>query len=107
MFIVEQQPHQLGHRDRWMGVVELHGPVIGKFLNRDPTGIQAADHVLQGAAHKEVLLLEPQAAALVGAVIGIEHLGEGFGAHLLLHGAVVIANIECIKIKAFGGVSPP
>ena len=57
--LIHQQAHQLGHGDRWMGVVELHRPVFLKLFNRDATLEQAAQHVLQGAAHKEVLLFEP------------------------------------------------
>ena len=59
LMLIHQQAHQLGHGDRWMGVVELHRPVFLKLFNRDATLEQAAQHVLQGAAHKEVLLLEP------------------------------------------------
>ena len=54
-----------------------------------------------------MLLLQPQAAALIGAVVGIKHLGESFRAHLFFHGAVVIANVEGIEIKGFGGGGSP
>ena len=75
VFVVDQQAHQLGHRDCRVGVVELHRPVVGEVGDGETASIQVADHVLERATHEEVLLLQAQAAALVGAVIGIEHLG--------------------------------
>ena len=107
MFVVEQQPHQFRHGNRRVGVVQLYSPMIRELADRDAAHVEAADHVLQRAAHKEVLLLQPQLAALIGAIVGIEHLGEGFRTHLLLNGAVVIAAVEGKEIKAFGGISPP
>ena len=82
-----------------MGVVQLDGPVVRKLLDRQTPHVEAADHVLQGAADKEMLLLEPQAPALIGAVIGIQHLGQGFAGDFFLDSAVVVANVEGIEIK--------
>ena len=107
VLVVDQQPHQLRHGDGRVGVVELHRPVVRELLHRDAAVVEAAEHVLQGAAHEEVLLLQPQPSALVGAVVGIEHLGEGFAAHLLLHGAVVIADVEGVEIEALSGIGSP
>ena len=76
-------------------------------MHRQAAFVEAAQHVLEGAADEEVLLLEAQPAARVGAVVGIEHLGEGLGAHLLLHGAVVIAHVEGMEVEGFGGFGPP
>ena len=105
--VIEQQSHQLGHGDRRMGVIELHGPVTRKVLNGDAAALQVGEHVLQRAAHKEVLLHQPQAAATVGAVVGIQHLREGFTAHLGFNGAMKIAAVEGMEIKRFGGLGPP
>ena len=107
VLVVDQEPHQLRHGDGRVGVVELHRPVVRELLHRDAAVVQIAEHVLQGAAHKEVLLLQPQTAALVGAVVGIKHLGEGFAAHFLLHGAVVIADVEGVEIEALRGIGSP
>ena len=90
-----------------MGVIHLNGPMLGKLLQGDLPLFKGSQHVLKGAAHKEVLLLEAQATTLVGPVIGIEHLGEGFRPHLFLDGAVVVADVEGIEVKALGGVSAP
>ena len=81
--------------------------MIGEIRDRDAAGIEVADHVLQGAAHKEVLLLQAQAPTLICAVVGIEHLGEGLGAHLFLYGAVIVAAVKGIEVKGFGGIGSP
>ena len=105
--IIDQQTHQFCDRDGGVGVVELNGPVLREVVNRKPTVIQAAQHVLEGAAHKEVLLFKAQAASLIGAIVGIQHFGKGFAAHFLFHSAVVIADVEGVEIKAFRGVGAP
>ena len=56
--IIDQQTHQFCHRDGGVGVVELNGPVLREVVNGQPTVIEAAQHVLKGAAHKEVLLFQ-------------------------------------------------
>ena len=107
LVLIHQQPHQLGHRNGGVGVVELHGPVLLEIGDRQAALLQIAQHVLQRAAHKEVLLLEPQQPPGIGAVVGIEHLGEGLTPHLLLHRGQVVAAVEGGKIKALGGHGPP
>ena len=107
MPIVDQQPHQLRHGDGRVGVVELNRPVVGEVLDGQSAVVEAAQHVLQRAADEEVLLLQAQTSAFVGAVVGVQHLGEGFAAHLFLNGAVVVADVEGIEVEAFGGIGTP
>ena len=84
-----------------MGVVELNRPIAGEVFNGQPTVVEAAQHVLKGAADEEVLLLQAQPPAFVGAVVGIQHLGERFASHLFLNGAVVVADVEGIESQSF------
>ena len=107
VFVIDQQPHQFGHGDRGMGVVELHGPVVRELLHRDAPLIETAQHVLQAAADKEVLLLEPQAPAFIGAVVGIEHFGDRFRVDLFFHRPVVIADVEGVEVEGFGRIGAP
>ena len=107
MPIVDQQSHQLRHGDGRVGVVELNRPVVGEVLDGQSAVVEAAQHVLQRAADEEVLLLQAQTPAFVGAVVGVQHLGEGFAAHLFLNGAVVVADVEGIEVEAFGGIGTP
>ncbi len=90
-----------------MGVIELNRPVLREIRHGDLALLQVAQHVLKRAAHKEVLLLEAQAAAFIGAVVGIENFGEGFGANLFLNSAVVVADVEGVEVKGFGGCGTP
>ena len=90
-----------------MGVIELNSPVLREFRHWDLALLQVAQHVLQRAAHKEVLLLQAQAAAFIGAVVGIENLGEGLRAHFFFNSAVVVADVEGVEVKGFGGCGTP
>ncbi len=45
--LIDQQPHQLGHRDRGMSVVELDREFLVKARQRDLLHAQDAHHVLQ------------------------------------------------------------
>ena len=107
MAIIDQQTHQFCDGDGGVGVVELNGPVLREVVNGQPAVIEAAQHVLKGAAHKEVLLLQAEPPAFIGAVVRVQHFGEGFAAHLLFHGAVVITNVEGVEVKAFCGIGAP
>ena len=90
-----------------MGVVELNGPEVGKVLNGQPPVVEAAQHVLKGAADEEVLLLQAQTPTFVGTVVGIQHFGEGLAAHLFFDRTVVVADVEGIEVEAFGGIGAP
>ena len=105
--LVDEQTHQLGHRDGGMGVVELHGELLVESLQRNLLAAHDANHVLQGTRDEEVLLLEPQFLALDGLVVGIENLGEILRDDLLVHRAVVVATIEHLEIERLGRFRAP
>ena len=96
---IDQQPHQLGHSDGRVGVVHLHRILAVELAHRQPLTLQDPEHVLQGAAHEEDLLAEPQPFALLELIVGVEHLGEGFRLHLAQDGAGVVAGIEGGEIE--------
>jgi len=57
-----EQHAQLGDGESRMGVVDLHPPVMGNSLTGNCAESEACRSMfLEAAAHKEVLLLEPQA----------------------------------------------
>ena len=66
-----------------------------------------SDHVLQRAGDEEVLLRQPQLLAGFRLVVRIEHLGDGFRRDLLVHGAVVVADVERFEIEGLGGLGLP
>ena len=76
----------------------------GEALDRLALGIEQAQHVLQRAGHEEVLLREAQPLADLRLVVRVEHLGERLGDHLLVHGAVVVADVEVLRSRT---IRPP
>ena len=107
MAIIDQQTHQFSDGDRWVGVVQLNGPIVRKVFDAQAAMVEAAQHVLKRAAHKEMLLFQSQTTPFMGAIVGIEHFREGFTPHFFFDGTGVIADVEGIKIEAFCGISAP
>ena len=105
--LIDQQPHQLRHRNGGMGVIELNRIFAVKVADRQALPLENPEHVLQRATHKENLLTEPQPLALFQFVVGIEHLGEGFRLHLLQHGPGVVPGIERGKVEGVRGLGRP
>ncbi|SHW51777.1 Uncharacterised protein [Mycobacteroides abscessus subsp. abscessus] len=106
--LVDQQPHQLRDTDGRMSVVELQSELLGQLVDRALGHIfQDVQHPLQGAGYKEVLLQQPQAFTGLGLVVGVEHLGDGFGRHLVLDGLVVVARVEGVQLEGLYGPRAP
>ncbi|MNM92764.1 hypothetical protein D3C81_1051080 [compost metagenome] len=105
--VVDQQPHQLGNAHRRVGVVQLYRELLVEARDRQALGGEQAQHVLQRAGHEEVLLLQPQLLALLGFVIGVEHLGKVLRRHFLVHRAQVIAPVEGVEVERLGGLRAP
>ena len=58
--LVDQQPHQFGHRNRRVSVVELHSNPVGQLVGGHPGEfLEQVQDVLQRARHEEVLLQQP------------------------------------------------
>jgi hypothetical protein len=98
---VEQEAHQLGHSQRGVRVVELHGELVGELVDGRALQ-QQPDAVLQRARHEEVLLLEAQLATSLGVVARIEHLGDVLAADLGLDGAPVVALLKGAEVELLG-----
>ena len=62
--LVDEEPHQLGHRDRRVRVVELRHEMLVEPLERIADAQVQPQHVLQRARHEEILLLQPELLAL-------------------------------------------
>ena len=105
--LVHQQPHQLGHRDRGVGVVQLHRVLLVKTPEGNLLPAHYAHHVLQRAGHEEELLLEAQLLALDRLVVGVEHLGDVLGDDLPVHRAVVVAAVEHGEVEGFRRFGAP
>ncbi|CPZ67689.1 Uncharacterised protein [Mycobacteroides abscessus] len=106
--LVDQQPHQLRDTNGRMSVVELQSELLGQLVDRALGHIfQDVQHPLQRARYKEVLLQQPQALTGLGLVVGVEHLGDGFGRHLVLDGLVVVARVEGVQLEGLHGPRAP
>ena len=77
-----------------MRVVDLDDDVVGQALEGPPATLKAAKDVLNRSADEEVLLLEPQFAAVGRRIAGIEHLGQALDRVLAREGADMVAVVE-------------
>ena len=83
LMLVNQEPHQFGDGDRGMRVIELHGELVRKLIPGHTSLLaKDAEHVLQGAGGKKILLLQAQLFALGRVIIRIEDLGNVLREHL-------------------------
>ncbi len=97
--VVEQNPHQLRHRDRRMRIVELDCGLVGQ---RVPIGVaapEASDDIGQRACDEKVLLHESQSLSPAGRIVGIQHSRQSLGGQLLCERAHEIALAEFLKVK--------
>ena len=97
--LVDEQPHELGDGQHRVGVVELDDDLVRERLPVAVAEPEPADDVPQRAADQEILLLEPQFPAGLGAVAGIQHLGEVLRAHLRLDRLGVPAGVEQAQVE--------
>ena len=73
---VQQQPHQLGHGNRGMRVVQLNDKFLLQLRYVGGTLTDNSNCVLQGAGDEKVLLLESKDFALDRFVVRIQHLRD-------------------------------
>ena len=64
-------------------------------------------HVLQRRAGEEILLLEAQALACVGVVVGVQHTADIFGGVPLAHGSGIFLGVEQIEIECLERLGLP
>ena len=80
MCLVEEDAHQLRHRHRRVGIVELDGRLLRE---RAPVGVarpEAPQEIGKRAGHEEIFLHEAQALSDARGIVGIEHPSERFAA---------------------------
>ena len=105
--LVEEDPHQLGDRERRVGVVELDGDLFGKRLQSALLLPEAADDVGQRAGDEEVLLDEAQPLPVRRRVVGIEDARERLGRQRLGERADEVAAAELLEVEVVGGRRGP
>ena len=98
--LVDQDAHQLGHREGGMGVVELDGDLVREGVEAAVViALVARDDVPERAGDEEVLLDETELLTGRHGVGRIEHLGDGLRGDLLLHGLHVVAGVEDLHVE--------
>ena len=107
LVLVHEQPHQLGDRDRRVRVVQLCGPAGVELVERLPAQQVQPDHVLEGARHEKVLLLEAELLAGLRLVVRVEHLRDRLGRDFLGDRAVVVPEVERVQIERLGRFGLP
>ena len=103
--LVDQQPHQLGHGQGRVGVVELDRRLVGQGGDVGMVRQVAADDVLQRRRGEEIFLLEAQLLAGLGGVVGVEDAADALGPHLLGHGLHVVAAVERFEVDQVAELS--
>ena len=94
---VDQEPHQLGDRDRRMRVVQLDRHVVGERRELAVLRLVPAQQVLQRRRREEVLLPQPQLVAGGRFVARVEHPRDRLQAHAVGQRADVIAAVEVLE----------
>ena len=90
-----------------MGIVQLNGEAFRELLDCTIAQEGKPYHVLEGAADKEILLDEPELAADLRLIIGVQDLGDGFRGNLFLDRSVIISHIEGLEIERLNGLRGP
>ena len=73
---IDKDAHELGDGDRRMRVVDVDGDLLREILDIHAREQVVAHDALHARRHEEVLLDEAQAAAFVGAVVGVQVLRD-------------------------------
>ncbi len=99
LILIHQEAHKLCNRDGRVRIVELDSVKLGEVLPVIVTVKETADDVLQGATYEEVLLNEAQFLAVLGGIIGIKDLGDGFADRFFAHRLDIAAGIEGFEVE--------
>ena len=106
--LFHQDAQQLGNRHRGMGVIQLDGigfREMGKIMS--PAIAVLPHQGVKRSGHKEILLLQAQAAALVGVVIGVQHVRDGLGHVAVGKALAVFLAVEMCQIHFVHGLRLP
>ena len=104
---VDQDAHQLDHRDGRVRIVQLdRGTLVqraqvGVFLQMPP------DQILQRCGDEEELLAQAEFLAGRRGIARVENLGDRFGPHSRRQGADVVALVERVEPQRVGRTGRP
>jgi len=96
--VVDQDPDQLGNRQRRMRVVELDRGRAGQGGDGAVDAQMPPDQILQRGGDEEVFLLQPQFLAGRRRIVGIEHARDVGCLHLLGEGVEILTAVEFLEL---------
>ncbi|MNS84266.1 hypothetical protein D3C72_1180840 [compost metagenome] len=96
--LIDEQAHQLGHGNRWVGIVKLDRCRLMQVEQAVMYVQVAAEQILQRGADKKVLLAQAQLLTGLSAVSRVQHPRDTLGARHFGHGAQVVARIEALQV---------
>ena len=98
--LVHQQTDELGDGHGRMGIVQLNGIVVGKPAQVVAVGVlEGPQHILQRSGGQHVLLLDAQALAFPGGVVGVENTGDVLCLVLLSQGPEIVLIVESGEVQ--------
>jgi hypothetical protein len=86
--LVDQQPHEFGHGQCGMGVVQVDRHLVGQDVEAAVVSQETSHEILQRGADEEELLAQAQFAPVIGAVVRVQHPGDVLRLVLRLHRAM-------------------
>ena len=104
---IDQEPHQLGHRDGGVRVVELNGHMVCELRDVAMLLQVTVNEVLKRCRGEEVLLAQAKFLAGGRRIAGVKHLRDRFRPNLLGLGRDIIARVEDIEAQGIGRARTP
>ena len=105
--VIHQNPHQLRNHQRGVGVVDLNDVFLMEVGHSLVVLDVLAHNGLHGGGHKEVLLAQAKALALIMVVLRVEDLGDYLRHSLLLAGPQIFALAEQAHVDRLGTLGVP
>jgi len=82
-----------------MSVVQLDSYLVGEFAPRSLALLEAANYIIEGSCHPEVLLLQAKLFTTIKIVVRIQHSTDGLSTLLISNGTLIVATIELLEIE--------
>ena len=105
--LVEQDPHQLGHGQARMGVVELDRDLVGQARSSRRCGGGSAARGRRASRRRGSTPARSAAPAHARRVVGVEDARQGFGGQPLGQRADELAGAERLEVEVVGRAARP
>jgi hypothetical protein len=96
---IHQDSLKLRNGERWVGVVELNGDLVGEFLPGALALLETSHDIVERSGAPEVLLLQAKLFTTVKVVVGVEDSRNSLSTLLISYGALVLARVELLEVE--------